>query len=140
MSEVGIDSGDLNTGFTVQRVGYNFRYQYARVTAATGEPDNPGFFDLFDPDNTDIVAAGVAVNDEVVRRIRQQNYDVIWPARTRTRAIAIAEAARDNNEFGAAELQRGAPGWYDVTTTRYYVDPAGWSPWIKVQDLPVWAT
>ena len=135
MSEVGIDSGDLSTGFIEDSATFNFRYQYARVTPATGDPQNPGFADQFDMDDTSVVAANVGINDEVVRRIRQNIIEVRWPARTKSRAATILGLARVDDEYGAATATRGTPGWYDVNATRILVDPAGWSPWIKVSDL-----
>jgi hypothetical protein len=127
MSEVGIDSGSLAAGFIEDSATFNFQYQYARVTDE--------FVKLFDMDDTDIVANGVAIGDEVVRRIMQNIIEKRWPARTKSAAASILEQARVDTEHSTATATRGAPGWYDVTATQFLIDPGGWSPWIKVEDL-----
>jgi hypothetical protein len=127
----GIDEGDLSSGFKETSATFNYRYQYARVTSE--------FVDQFDMYNPTIVAENVSIGDEVVRRLKQNVIDVLWSARTKTRAASILVLCRDDSEYGAATATLQAPGWYDVSATRILVDPAGWSPWIRVQDLDQYA-
>jgi len=110
-----------------ERAVYRWRYQYAVVTAESGDPQKPGFADLFDLSDTSVVNAGVAVGDEVVRRIRVNIIDDRYPGLTKSAAVTQLDTLRNNSEYGA--------GGYDVVGQRYLVDPAGWSKWIKVQDL-----
>jgi len=118
-----------------ERAVYRWRYQYAVVTAESGDPQKPGFADLFDLSDTSVVNAGVAVGDEVVRRIRVNIIDDRYPGLTKSAAASQLDTLRNNSEYGAATAEWNGAGGYDVVGQRYLVDPAGWSKWIKVQDL-----
>jgi hypothetical protein len=121
------------------RAVYRWRFQYAVVTAQSGDPQKPGFEDLFDMDDTDVVDAGVSTGDEVVRRIRVNIVDDVWPGMLKGSAVTKIESLRDDPEYGSATADWNGAGGYDVTGQRYLVDPAGWSKWIRVQDLDAWS-
>jgi len=121
------------------RAVYRWRYQYAVVTAESGDPQKPGFEDLFDLTDTAVVAAGVSTGDEVVRRIRVNIVDDVYPGMAKASAITLIATLRDDPKYGSATADWNGAGGYDVTGQRYLVDPAGWSPWIKVQNLDAWA-
>jgi hypothetical protein len=131
------------TSATVQieeRAVYRWKYQYAVVTPESDDPQNPGFEDIFDMTDTDVVAANVSTGDEVVRRIRVNIVDDRFPGLEKDAAVLQLNILRDNPQYGAATAEWNGAGGYDVVGQRYLVDPEGWSRWIKIQDLDSFST
>ncbi len=140
MSEPGIEETDLAVGFIDDEAEVNFRYQYATATGEQWDAQYGRYMSGGSSPDTDKVAANVAAGNEVVRRIRQAFFSIRWPARTQTAANTMLIALRDNSNYGNARARRGAPGWYDVLADLVLVDPGGWTPWIRIEDLDQWET
>jgi hypothetical protein len=114
-----------------ERAVYRWRYQYAAV--------NEEFEELFDMGDTDVVDGSVSSGDEVVRRIRVNIIDDRYPGLTKAAAITQLDTLRDDAEYGTATAEWNGAGGYDVVGQRYLVDPAGWSKWIRLEDLDAYS-
>ena len=104
---------------------YNFRYQYATVTEQWKErfPSQAAEFDI---------------DDEVVRRIRQNVVDIRWPGLTKATAADLLGTLRIDDKYAAAQAQHIGAGGYDVVAESVEIDPDGWSNWILVENLEKW--
>lgn len=117
---------DSDVSQRVDQGVFNYKYQYAIVD------DN--FIARFPLSNAVLVAPGIAAGDEVVRRIRQNVIDYAWPGLTEAYSIAKLTTLRLDKTYKNPTAKWNGAGGYDVTATRIYVDPAGWSNWLKAED------
>jgi hypothetical protein len=123
-----IESASKDDGYTAESITTLRHYQKAFVD------DN--FKAKFDMDDTSVVNASVEDDDEVVRWIYKRVVSRRWEGLTESAAASLTSSMLADDNYGQSKANWTPSGSYTVTADYVLYGTDGYTPWIRVEDLP----